>query len=702
MSSPVHVDGDGHAGGNCFLRCALSARLPVVSGEAGTAPRPTRTNVTAQSVRTIDWLSAPTTCIAVPVFQRQYRWNVETSRRLLEDIRRIADAGPQETHFLGSILLTSASADRVEELTLIDGQQRVATLTLLIAALRHTVQDSQPALAAQLDLMLLHPADPSRIKLRPHDTQERILSSIVFGRDLVPEDMEASHYDENFDYFLQEVGSDPDRVWVGLQRLEHVVVTITERANPQQIFESLNSVGAPLHNYELIHNYVLMGLSRSEQSEIEQDFWMPIEANVGELQMDAFLRDYLILHTGQDSNMAGERGLYDAFRAAFRALSSTTLKDYASEWKAYSEIYRLLLDPTHVEDPEIARQFRFVGTFGAQMYPLIMGVYQDHREGKIDQPTLIETLERLQTLYLRKMIAGESRDQLAAQLCRSWRKYGYPIRALVRRAPSDETVRRRLKTRPLPHAVYVLGRLQNPPSLEELQIEHIFPQSPGAAWTGGNGEWGSFSEADRALYRDLSETLGNLILLEGPLNAGAGNRSFADKKPHYLKSKVPGVPELAGNPTWDVDAITRRTEQLTDKCLQIWTRSPGVESEDEHEHLVPILDVQRKPGFYPGWKTEYEYVEFCGDRWEIRNNRELAIRVFEHLWQTDGPGVREYAATHESPVGQNHESHYRRLGEGYYLNPLWIPQYHLWAVQEVLDMLGIAEQVLVKFSTEED
>ena len=71
-------------------------------------------------------------------------------------------------------------------------------------------------------------------------------------------------------------------IWRGLQKLEHVSITLGSGANAQQIFESLNSTGEPLRDHELIHNYVLMGLSHAEQREIEESFWLPLEENTGE------------------------------------------------------------------------------------------------------------------------------------------------------------------------------------------------------------------------------------------------------------------------------------------------------------------------------------------------------------------------------------------------------------------------------------
>ena len=107
-----------------------------------------------------------------------------------------------------------------------------------------------------------------------------------------------SRFDDNYAFFRSQISAaEAPSVWAGLQKLEHVAITLGPGANAQQIFESLNSTGEPLRDHELIHNYVLMGLSHGEQSEIEQSFWVPIEQNTGEA-IERFWRHYLVMRTG--------------------------------------------------------------------------------------------------------------------------------------------------------------------------------------------------------------------------------------------------------------------------------------------------------------------------------------------------------------------------------------------------------------------
>ena len=129
-------------------------------------------------------------------------------------------------------------------------------------------------------------------------------------------------------------------IWNGVQKLEHVSITLGERANAQQIFESLNSTGEPLRDHELIHNYVLMGLSHAEQTEIEEEYWLPIEENTGDA-IGAFWRHYLVMLTGREVAVTGGRGVYEAFHDQFPRLGIENLRAQA---EPVARVFRHLSD----------------------------------------------------------------------------------------------------------------------------------------------------------------------------------------------------------------------------------------------------------------------------------------------------------------------------------------------------------------------
>lgn len=664
------------------------------------------TNIDATAVNTIRWLSSAETTIVVPVYQRQYRWDIGGCEQLLADIRAVADSEDRQTHFIGSILSTMSTDGDARELVLIDGQQRITTLMLLVAALHHTVlrQPEQPngsALAAELEKVLVHPADQGKTKLRPHRAWARVFESVVLDQRPADAELRDSRFDDNYAFFRSQIpANEVARIWRGVQRLEHVAISLGADANAQQTFESLNSTGAPLRDHELIHNYVLMGLSHAEQSEIEDSFWEPIERDTGE-SIGSFWRHYLVMTTGREIKVGGERGVYDAFRHRFPRLDLDTLRAHATEWRDFAAIYRTLLEPAQEPDAEIARQLGHVNTFGRGMYPLVMRAYRDYSLGVVGKDTLIGTLEHVQALLIRRTVVGLHTDRLVARLCRA-RNDGPAklISAIARITPSDERVRVALKYGALPHPAYVLGRLAGAEDLTGLDVEHVFPLAPGDTWSGdGVREWADYSEDEQNSHRALAETLGNLALLEQPLAERAIDASFPEKRAStYPRSAISSTRELADIPTWGTSAIAERTARLTANFLRIWASPVTVLIDDDG--LTPILDAVRRRGWPRGWEREFEYVEYRGEHWEVHDVKHLFNRVFKRLWADAREHVVAFSSRRGGPIfeAQAWNGHWDALDEAHFLYMGWDSKYMLTAVQGVLEEAGLASEVFVKYS----
>lgn len=659
----------------------------------------TATNVDAHAVGTIAWLSAPETSIVVPVYQRQYRWDIGGCEQLLSDVRAVADLDDGHTHFLASILSSKAGEADDAELVLIDGQQRVTTLMLLVAALAHTVRGSDPDLAAQLQRVLVRDDDPTRTRLRPHRAWASVFERVVLGQDNSGTER-SSRFDDNYAFFRSQIRpEEAQRIWRGLSRLEHVAINLGAEANAQQIFESLNSTGEPLRDHELIHNYVLMGLSHAEQGEIEQAYWLPIEQNTGE-SIGSFWRHYLVMRTGREVFLAGERGVYDAFRHEFPLLDLVSLRAYAAEWKEYSEIYRVLLDPAHAVDDDLSRHLGYMNTFGRASYPLIMPAYRDYTHGACSRDELVDTLEHLQSMLLRRTVVGIGTTRLIARLCRA-RLDGTDAlaQAIARIMPSDERVRISLKYGALPHPAYVLGRLAGVDTLNDLVVEHVFPPTPGESWSGdGQRAWSEYTEDEQNSHRALADTLGNLTLLEESLADRVFDSSFPDKRDALAHSQVGLNHSLAATSAWGTAAIAERTEELLALFVQVWPRRIVVPIDDDG--LTPILDAQKRRGWPRGWQREFAYVEYCDEHWEVPDVKYLFNRIFKRLWADAHDVVADFSARRGGPIydSQAWNGQWDTLDPQNFLYMGWDAKYMLTAIQEVLTDAGLASEVFVKYS----
>ena len=575
-------------------------------------------NVEANAVRTVDWLASAGS-IAIPVYQRQYRWEISGCAQLLEDIRAVADGDAQGTHFIGSILSAARSLSEAEgrdegpaaELVLIDGQQRLTTLSLLVAALRHTVADTDPVLAAELDRALADPARPGRTRLRPHPAWAEVYERVVLHGDTA----DAGRFGENLTYFRSQVGPDEvGRVWRGLRRLEHVAITLGPAANAQQIFESLNSTGAPLRDHELIHNYVLMGLDHATQQRIETEYWVPIERATGEAIGD-FFRHFLIGRLGREG-LHLERAVYDDFHREHPRLGADSVEAVVAELREYAEVYAQLLDPARVDDPEIAAGLVAVNELGRDAYPLLLLALHDQQHGRVSRDRLLATLRRVQSLWLRRELVGVATVRLVGRLVRAWNATAdlepdVADAALAdvfgRITPSDLRTRLALRYRELPHSDFVLARL--------------------------------------------------------------------------------GMVGAAGDPA-----------ALGHALVAQWPRDSGVPIDDDD--LTPILDVERRPGWYAGWRREFDYCEYRGEHWEVPDVQYLFRRIFQRLWTEQPEDLVAFSARHRGPIYERAAwpGDWAELDADHVLFQGLAPRFLLASTQQLLAELGLADEVFVKYA----
>jgi hypothetical protein len=527
-----------------------------------------------------------------------------------------------------------------------------------------------------------------------------VFERVVLDLPLAAGEHRDSRFDDNYAFFRSQISlEEAPHIWRGLQKLEHVAITLGAGANAQQIFESLNSTGEPLRDHELIHNYVLMGLNHSEQREIEVDYWQVIEQNTGD-SIAEFWRQYLVMRTGREVTVVGGRGVYDAFRHEFPRLDFGGLLHHADEWRELSRVYRILLRPNEAPDAGITRHLAYLSTFGTGMYPLVLRAYRDFERGSLGRDELIDTLEMVQSLLVRRAVVGTGVDRLVARLCRAREDgAGALVSAISRITPSDERVAVALKYSELPHAAYVLGRIAGVDGAEGLDVEHIFPLAPGDGWSGdGVREWASYTDDEQNSHRALAKTIGNLTVLEEDLAVRAFDRSFPEKQALYARSAVSTTAELADLPSWGTAAIAERSTRLTGRFVEVWKRPGGPAIDDDG--LTPILDAVRRRGWPPGWHREWSYVEYCGEHWEVPDVKYLFNRVFKRLWADAREAVVAYSARRGGPVytAQSWNGQWDRLDDQHSLYMGWDSSYMLSAVQGVLEEAGLAPDVFVKYS----
>ena len=285
------------------------------------------------------------TQFVIPVFQRDYSWSEENCRQLWKDVLAIGEAPGERGHFIGSIVYIQSgdSAAGFTRWLLIDGQQRVTTLTLLLTALRDHIRETGwtgnegGPTAQRIEAYFLRNVQEEgerevKLKLRRHDHDT--LQALIGGSESPTNP--SAQIRENYELFrdlLQE--ADPEMVYRGINRLLLVDVTLERNVdNPQMIFESLNSTGVDLSPSDLIRNFILMSLPEREQTRLYETYWSRIEAlfRGSERVFDNFIRDYLALRSRSGKLERSDR-VYVAFRRAFANIrhEPETLEDLLKE-----------------------------------------------------------------------------------------------------------------------------------------------------------------------------------------------------------------------------------------------------------------------------------------------------------------------------------------------------------------------------------
>lgn len=289
----------------------------------------------------------------IPIYQRNYSWTAEQCRQLWTDLLRAGRDDKVNAHFIGSIVYVERALSSVtsqEALLVIDGQQRLTTSTLMIAALaKHfELQGIAELLEAfstkkLRNYYLINPEEDGErhFKLLLSETDKDTLLAILRNAPMPAE--ASSRITENYALFqslITQHHGELEAICQGLAKLVIVDVSLDRtQDNPQLIFESMNSTGLELSQADLIRNYILMSLAPQLQTELYKTYWRPMEKAFGQaayvVHFDAFMRHYLTAKTGDIPNV---REVYTAFKAFARNFRGNT-KDLVADINAYATYY---------------------------------------------------------------------------------------------------------------------------------------------------------------------------------------------------------------------------------------------------------------------------------------------------------------------------------------------------------------------------
>lgn len=532
----------------------------------------------------------------IPVYQRYYSWDLEQCRRLWNDIVDMQKKG-KVGHFVGSIvnIAEQAMPTGVQKYMIIDGQQRMTTLTLLLLALRDYAiknPEDQTINARRIDNMLLkneYEVGDERYKLLLTETDRDILMKLVDEKPIA-EDTKSKLLD-NYHFFVGKIADRelaPAEIYESIGKLQIVNITLDRTVDDAQaIFESLNSTGKELSESDLIRNYVLMGLEPTEQTYVYEHLWRPMELLfVYETQgsiMDRFFRDYLTMKL---TRIPKQGRVYEEFKLYHLNCEFGTIRELCQDLLTYSKYYTDIVFKRS-SNPMLKSLYEDIIDLRMEVsYPFLLKVHNDFAEHVISQDELMQIIRLCISYVFRRSICDvppNSLNKTFATLRNEIRTDDYlnSIKAFFvlqdgyKEFPNDERFTTAFMTRDIYNMRsrnFILRQLENfgnkaPICIENYTIEHIMPQNRNLS-----SEW---QEMLGPNWKDLQKiylhTIGNLTLTA--YNSEMSDHSFLtkiDMEGGFKESALRLNSFVVKQSQWTEEAIKKRACILADKAKQIW------------------------------------------------------------------------------------------------------------------------------------
>jgi len=548
----------------------------------------------ANPVNIIDYFNGEKQSI-IPLFQRQYTWSKKHWDVLWDDILTQYDAGTSSVHFMGAVVSVSARSvpAGVSKHLIIDGQQRLTTISILLRALKERVG---PRNAGRIEDYLLnrHHDGADQLKLLPTQGDREEYRALVL--DKVPP-IDGGQVAKAFAFFQKQLrGKDGDGNPIDAERvletlrccLQVVMINLADSDDPYLIFESLNHKGEPLTQSDLVRNYVLMRFPHSldrggEQERVYAEYWKPLQATLSEN-----LTDFLGHYSMKDGESVKRGSVYAAIKGQLTNQNDAELRATLQSMVRHGAYYRAFVDP----ETEIRSDVRhYLSAFReldfGTSYPLLLRLFDATERGKASQPELVRSLRMIESFSVRRSVCHMPTHGLN-KLFVSWAKRFDENQPAVwlaetmssatggHRWPRDPEFVESLTNDQQygrKHLRYLLKAFERSYGHKEAvdlapaTIEHILPQQLSDGWIEAIGH----DHVD--VQAKWVDTLGNLTLTA--YNPELGNRPFDEKKAMLKDSHIDLNRWICEQSRWDGETIAARASVLCGIAKSLW---PGPEA----------------------------------------------------------------------------------------------------------------------------
>ncbi|WP_367707719.1 DUF262 and DUF1524 domain-containing protein [Helicobacter pylori] len=530
----------------------------------------------------------------IPIYQRVYSWGKEQCKQLWDDIIKIGGNDKMNGHFIGSILYVRVDDTHSSPLLIIDGQQRLTTITLLFIALRDHLNDEDEFLEKfsrqKIQNRYLINSDEKgdkKFKLILSESDKDTLLSLIDKNKRKPSEPSLKIV-ENFKLFEKWIRKNTDKletIFKGLEKLMIVWIALEKgEDDPQLIFESMNSKGIELTQTDLIRNYIVMETEVKKQEDFYNQYWRAMEEDFkqNETLFNQFVRHYLTIKTREIPNI---NKVYEAFKD-YQQKEGIEIEDLLKDLQKYCGYFCQIAFKKEA-DKDLNKALSFLVDLEMDViYPLLLELYSDYSDGVLSKADFIPIIYLAESYICRRAVCGlgtNSLNKVFPSFTKRIQKDEY-LKSLKahfvyltekQRFPNNDEFKEHFITIDFYNFQknkYFLERLENfnntkePVNTKECTTEHIMPQTLTEEWKRDLGE--NF----QAIHDKYLHTIGNLTLTG--YNTEYRNNSFQEKRDMekgFKDSPLRLNQGLRDLKSFGEKEIEKRANDLADWALKILT-----------------------------------------------------------------------------------------------------------------------------------
>ena len=607
----------------------------------------------------------------IPVYQRNYDWKRDNCSQLLSDLLDVVNE-ERPSHFFGSIVSSTEGDDYI----IIDGQQRLTTVSLLLLALMNLIEDEKvecrsTSLADRIrEDYLIDKWQPEerKIKLKPVKNDMKAFNSLF---DSNADPIMESNVTQNYLYFYEAIQSSQvlsDDLFEAVKKLVVIDIVLKSGDDPQLIFESLNSTGLDLSEADKIRNFILMGLEQKFQEKMYEQYWNRIEEQTG-YQVSEFIRQYLTLKQGKWPNINGVYRTFKTYVQVSAAETEPLLKDMLDHARYYGQIMRASTGLYSVD--AILKRLSLLEM--TVINPFLFALLERLKEGAIDEDGVCRVLSAIESYLFRRLVCEvptNALNKIFATLSNDAVRlidddgdfadaviYVLERKSSTGRFPTDDEFEGKVRTRDFynmrpKNKIYYFNRLENGDSYEVLNVpemmlakerglsvEHIMPQTLTEAWKKDLGP-------DYAQVHDTwKNRIANLTLTA--YNGKYSNRPFREKltmEDGFADSPLPLNKWIAQQGKWTLEELEARCNIMAERFLELWpfpeTEFVAKEAAGSQYSLDDDFD-------FTG--TRISSYTFMDSKHYVTTWKDAAEGVLRQICELDPAGMHHVAALSEFP-----------------------------------------------------